>query len=293
MRFILSILFILIINAQARSGSSPVNKEFPFKILFAENAKSKTGKALKSLQMISIQDTITIGESGNLVVIHYTGLPVEFDRDTVIAMHQLDLAIIEGVKDKTYDSENLVPDLKYLFIKSKSSAKKARVASSCTECKMDLSITYPPIFSKLEFYYDGSICLKWRATNTKKYEVDIRNVLSDQIKRYETTANEITIAPEEIAKWKADQKIFLVFIHDLDNNKVSHGIRVREFPVPGFAPHYGCTVQKASSALLIGLYLELNVGDTAEAEKFYKLATTLSGKAFYATMLQNFMARKE
>src|SRR6188768_1433827 len=106
----LFILFIILCAFGSSAQDAASVKKFPFQVLYAENTKNKAGEILKSLDLVSINDILTVGENGTLSLIHHTGFPIEVNGDTIIEINVLN-DLIGIPKDKNSSR----PKIDYLF----------------------------------------------------------------------------------------------------------------------------------------------------------------------------------
>jgi hypothetical protein len=285
----LFILFILLQAFYSSAQDAASEKKFPFQVLYAENTKNKAGQVLKSLDVVSIDDILTVGKNGTLSLIHHSGFPIEVNGDTTIEINDLhDLLVIP--KDKNSSSSR--PQIDNLFISNSSLVKNKLTA--CHDCTHDLEILYPPAFAQSGINYKDGLCIKWVASTSKTYQVNIANIFEDLIKSYTVDSNELNVTGDELRTLKGEEKILIIRINDLENKKCSNGSMLKEFPANNVKFPYGCDLEKATFALMAGLYIEMLPGKYFdEAEKYFLLATELSDRPFYKEMLANFKKRTE
>jgi|GEM_PF-2097491 len=290
MRYILTILaFFLVINSSAQKVKDiPIQ---PFTVLYAENAKNASGRILKSLDGVRMDEVLTVETGGTLSLVHATGFPVEITKDTTLIIQSLHNAIDLTVeKDKKKTWRRIVPlSVDHLFISKGIEARKHRlqITGHCADCNFDLEIIYPPAFVSQPVYYTGPVCIKWKPTNNA-YTINVLTDSKKVIKTYRTSTPELVIEAQLLSD--ADNSIRVV---------LSDSVTTRHLPVKAFAANleypYPCDIRKASFALMAGLYLELHPRHdyTADAEKYFILATQLSDVPFYREMLDNYRKRQE
>jgi hypothetical protein len=119
-------------------------------------------------------------------------------------------------------------------------------------------------------------------------------VFDDKIRSYTSTTNDLRIDENEIEMLIGKEKALLFQIKDMETNRTSNQYILRRFPSDLVDFPYLCTPEKATYALIAGFYHEMSRDDhIKEAEKYFKLATELSNKEFYKTMLDNFKKRRQ
>ena len=298
MRYILTILTLFqIINSLGQKTDNDFTQ--PFQTLYAENTKNTTGQSVKSLDMISIDDVLTIDNGGTISLIHYTGFPIELSTDTVVKVRDLQsLFNLSGKNQMPGRSTHISvkPSIEYLFISDIVKAKKHKLFIRGYQfdhwSKIDL--LYPPLFSTQDLNYAQALCLRWTHTNTKSYQIELRDKSENIIKTYLSNDNELNINGEEIKTLNKNQKDLSLVIHEVEGKEYSEHLSLEEFKMDKIKFPYTCDLKKASLALMTGLYLELlNTDYSDEAEKYFNLATILSDKQFYKDMLENFKKRRE
>ncbi len=296
MRYIITILTLL---QTINSFGQRINNDLiqPFQILYAENTKNKLGQTVKSLDRISIDDVLTIENGGTLSLVHYTGFPIEIDKDTTLVIKGLQNLLVppeEKQKKKNQIRKLVEPSIEHLFISKAIEGRKHKlqITGSCMDCHFDLEIIYPPRFTAQTLNYSGDICIKWRPTDSKTYKVEVLNTPKILAKTYSTTENELTIETNLIAGQNGIKNLILIISDSL--SRVNYGpIKFKEFSKVGLEYPYPCDIKKATYALMAGLYLELSPRNYFdEAEKYFILATKLSDKQFYKDMLDNFKRRR-
>ena len=270
----------------------------PFQVIYAEHVENHAGKEISSLQMISIDEVLTLKQGGFLSMIHYFGYPIEFEGDTTIIIKeiqaQFDL-LKEGKKKDKY-SYLRRPNIEYLFINDGRQGRKEKLSSTgaCHDCNFDLEIIYPPKFRAAEVLFSDDLCLTWQSTDSKQYEVELQNVFDENVKTYSCSTNDLRISKHEIEALFEKESKLLVRIKDRATKKESNATFLRKFPSTIIDFPFPCMPEKATYALVAGFYMEMSHLDyNKEAEKYFKLATELPDKQFFKTMLDNFYKRRQ
>ncbi len=280
-------------------GSSAQNansvKKFPFQVLYAENAKDKNGQVLKSLDLVSVSDVLTVSENGTLSLIHYSGFPIETSGDTIIIIVKglQDLIVDPGQKSNLYTSS---PDLGRLFIMDSKLVKKRVIPFKydCSDCESKLKIIYPPNFNMLGLDFKDDLCFTWMPNKSKSYRVEIKTMFEEPLDTIVVTSNELRLNNQEFKILRKEENHMLAFISDLENKHHSPYVVLKKSQLNTLEFPYACNLKKATFALMAGLYIEtLSKNYLVEAEKYFELATELSDKSFYKEMLANFRKRTE
>jgi hypothetical protein len=298
MRYLLTILTLL---QTIDSFGQKVNYDVvrPFTILYAENTNNGLGRIVKSLETVDIDDVLTIQNGGTLSLIHYTGFPIEINKDTTLVIRALQNAIVpvdEKKKKRVYSRTLVEPSIEHLFISKAIEGRKHKlqITGACMDCSFNLEIIYPPRFVEQTLNYSGDLCIKWRPNTTESYKLSILNSPKDLIKTYSTTKNELTIKNEHLKGQSKLGNDLILIISDTVSRQSYGPLNFKEFSNDKLEYPYPCDIKKASYALMAGLYLELSPRDYfEEAEKYFILATNLSEKQFYKDMLDNFRKRRE
>ncbi len=284
MRLLITILFLG--QLIETLGQKPYDdKNLPFQVVYAENVQNNEGQEVNNLQLISVNEVLTIRQGGFLSMIHYFGYPIEFEGDTTINIKkiQTQFDLLKRGKKKEKYSYLRRPNIEYLFITDGKQGRKYKLSSTgaCHDCNFDLEIIYPPKFKTSEIVFSNDLCITWQSTNSNNYEVEVKNLFDENIKTYSSTTNELKIDKEEINALIDKDKVLLLQIKDINSNNVSDFTILRKFPSSTFDFPFSCAPQKATYALIAGFYLEISARDyIKEAETYYKLATELSDKQF-------------
>lgn len=295
--FIASIFSTLVLDL---SGQNQRELAFPFQVLFAKNVKNASQKEIKSLDLISKNDSLKIEKGGTLCLIHYSGLPVDVSNDTVVAIRDLSDALLP--KDKINNSKKqnealASPYLERLFISNGLIARKDKLNRTgvCMDCNFDMELIYPPSNRRtsVDFFDDNGLCLKWRPTKLNKFKIEINSMFNDLIDSVTLYRNELNASSDQLKKWKGENDFVMIKLINLENPNFSARTYVfKQFSAKPIQYPWSCELKKASFALIAGLFLEMSARSYyEEAEQYYVLATKLSDDPFYQTMLENFRKR--
>jgi hypothetical protein len=296
------LLLILIIVKCSSCIGQDASLDFPFQVLYSDGTKNKAGKEIKSLDMVSINEVLTIKQNGTLSLIHYNGLPIQIDNDTTINIKELQETIEipqreKSKKGKKSSLDPTRPNIERLFISDSELAKKdkqSRTARTgmCFDCDNDLEVIYPPRLSN-SLYFKGGLCLEWRTSGSKRYRIEIKNIFGEFIDSISVSTNKLFIADKEFKEIMKNEEIASITILDLENSRLRNGGVLKKYYYGKLEFPYSCQIDKATYAVMTGLYLEMLRWDYhSEAEKYYELATKLSDRTFYKIILEKFRQRR-
>ncbi|MEQ8809742.1 MAG: hypothetical protein RIE59_11790 [Imperialibacter sp.] len=155
----------------------------PFQVLHAEGVYKRSDTALvKSLQFLSTSDTVKLTDSGYLMLVHHSGLFLEFDQDTTISVLQLAGHINDWLSIVPKDVK-VRADIQRLF-SDKSGAR--HWATGAVERN-----SYSPIWFSIPSSQSVDIspnkpelCLSWRCSDLKEHEVfvvQVKNIFDENI----------------------------------------------------------------------------------------------------------------
>jgi hypothetical protein len=295
MRFLLSIY--LLGQSFFVCGQKPYDdKRLPFQILFADNVENKKGQPVKSFDLISINDILIVGQGGYLSMVHYFGYPIEIDRDTTINIKEIqkEFELLKYGKRHEKYSNLKRPYIKYLSITDNETGRKSKfkITQPCHYC-YDFEIIYPPKYRTNEIPFDSDLCLKWEPTDSKSYQIELKNMFDDSLMTYTSTTNEIKLDNKAFKDLIDRERVLLLRIKDGSKNRASDISIIRKINSKYKYP-YSCEPRTATDALLAGFYIEVAQGNhDSEAENYYKLAVELSDRQFFKTMLENFIKRRQ
>ena len=292
------LLVILIFGslATAVAQKRTNGRGLPFQVIYAENVKDRKGKEIKQLDLIPNDGALTIGENGFLSMIHHLGFPIEFSGDTTIEIEQINASLTktkEEFKRRSYYYRD-TPDIEYLFLSNAKDARKTKLSATgaCHDCYTDLEVIYPPRNPSNLVFYKDDLCVTWQSTGAVKYVIQITNVFDDSLRTYTSATNSLMIPGADLDRIEENEQMILLRITDSSTNKASSAI-LWELSLDNLDFPYPCSIEKPTQALIAGFYLEMSPRDyTKEAEKYFEMATKLSDKEFYKTMLANFRKRR-
>jgi hypothetical protein len=301
----LTVIFIFF-NTIGQAQHSRLNNSFPFQVVYAEDARTTSGRELKSLDLISFEDIVTVADGGTLVMIHYNNFPVQVDGDSTIVISTLEKRLMvqeDDKKKKKVSANSSRPYIRRLFITNDTLARKDKLQRTtiCYDCSSDLEILYPPAGYLSKYYFQTELCLKWRHDDPAGYKVLIQSMFDDLLDSSTVTTNEILIDEQRLKTIAANEDLLVITLQGLQNKRLSRSVSLHRLRIDGLEFPFTCEPVNASSALLAGLSLEMQAKEHGAklmayytaAEKYYVLATKLSDRLFYKTMLENFRRRIE
>lgn len=205
-----------------------------FQVLYAEKASLSNGTTLKSLDKL-LDETIHVADSGYLVLIHETGIPVELSGDTTISLKEVYAILNPPVseKEKKNITKSKLPFLRYsyqmsvglnyLFLSDGPEAQKTILGNAWPVMDSDLRkrsvVKYPPLMDS-RIYFDDDVKVVWlpRLTNGKepqtKLKIKLINEFSEELISIPTSNNEFILAKSELDKLLRDNQYIIVIVED-------------------------------------------------------------------------------
>jgi hypothetical protein len=282
--FMKSIL-LLFLSISTCFGQDPP-KDYVFLVVYAEGARSSS-QELKSLDYIKSGDVITVRDSGNLVMMHESGFPVEFEGDTIVPVDRIHLLI----KSENQNSFDLSPSLiRLLFISTPKGLKNELTKFAWIRDQHHQLERWCPPTRFIDI--SKGLHLDWRDSHTDAYRVTINNINGDSLATFYSATSDITVSPMVINKIIIDSVAVIRWTDqkhiESSNEYVLKRVKSK-IPMP-----YSDRIDKPSFALYIALKMEFSESpDLSGAEEYYTLATKLSDREFYQKMLLNFRARRK
>lgn len=282
-----------------------------FQVLYAEKASLSNGTPLKNLDKL-LDGTIHVADSGYLVLIHETGIPLEFSRDTTIKLNEihriLDPPMRDREKKKINRSEVFVIrhsyqrtiGLDYLLITNYAKARITQLSrtGTCMDCSPNEGIQYPPLIGR-RVYFDDDVKIIWNLrhlTNKpeplSEFAVRFKNLLDDELRSIKVVGNKLILSKSEMIELMKGEPNVIFFVTDSYEHGLPGGVVMSPFYTKALRFPYSKEIKTASAALMAGYFYELaSSGASSEAQSHYELATQLSDKQFYKEMLSNYLKR--
>jgi hypothetical protein len=265
-----------------------------FQVLYAEKASLNNGTTLKSLDKLT-EEIIHVSDSGYLILIHETGIPIEFSSDTTILLKELH-SILNPPSAKSLSTFQKSVSLDYLFVLQSAEAKRIRLSHMGASHDDRLAyVIYPPLING-RIYFSKDVMIVWKPNIGTEIIVKVMNVYDEKLRSYEVKDNHVLIPEVELnyqnvnciitfspptekeRKGKTSESQIVHFISRFYTNKI-------DFP-------YSAEVKTPAAALMTGYFFELASWETSEeAQSYYELATRLSDNKFYKEMLSNYLKR--
>lgn len=279
-----------------------------FQVLYAEKASLSNGTPLKSLDKL-LDETIHIADSGYLVLIHETGIPVEFSEDTTIVLGQiraiLDPPLTKKAKQRMTKSNSVdlrhsyqrSIGLNFLFITDEAEARNARPGpKACLDCGHPNSgVRFPPLIDYKIFYTNKDAKIMWFPRfGTIRFILKFKNEFDEELMRpVEVMGNHYIFSINQISTQKNLTPTFFVYI---EGNQKTREDNLVAIVAPFYSSKidfpYSGEIATPAAALMAGYFYETTSLDISkDAKPYYELATQLSDKQFYKDMLSNYLKR--
>lgn len=299
------LFFSLIFINTAFSQTIPV-----FQVLYAEKASLSNGTILKSLDPL-LDETIQVADSGYLVLIHETGIPLELSGDTIISLIQL-RTLLDPPQSETSRkrlNKNLIPlrhsyqrsiGIDYLTLLNPAEAGKTKLSRTgySADSHPTEGVKYPPLING-RIYFDDDVKIIWDAqlfvsqTSLQNgFKVRFKNLFDDLIRIIDVEGRELILSEREISEIMSKDKNIILYITDTFVHGMPKGIIMSPFYTKAIQFPYSKEIKTASAALMVGFIFETtSPHNSVEAKPYYELATQLSDKQFYKDMLNNYLKR--
>jgi hypothetical protein len=299
-------LFFFFITQLGLSQNIPV-----FQVLYAEKASLNSGRPLKSLDKL-LDETIHVADSGYLVLIHETGIPIELSRDTIIDIRNLHLTLTRPIIIKHKKKEKISKilysssyqssvGLDYLFIRTASEARNSvkKNYPAVLDGIRNGRLTYPPLIDSRIYYDDDVKAVFQTGTLTKggdepiEFVVKVTNVFDEIFASFPQEKGEEFIIPKiELDKFTKGEEFVILYIEDNNGREIVSPLILSSFPERGIKFPFSKEIKSPAAALMAGYFYEMYSYDASkDALPYYELATQLSDKQFYKDMLSNYLKR--
>lgn len=283
-------LFFFFITQLGLAQNIPV-----FQVLYAEKASLNNGTPLKSLDKL-LDETILVADSGYLVLIHETGIPVEFSGDTAVSLIELH-SVLDPPKKKDVSTYQESYGISVLFLSNPAELMKFRLnpMKACHDCGPTYPIIYPPLINN-RIYFKDSVKILWaHKFGSENVKATIKNVFDEDLKTYVTKDKLILIAGRELKSQGIDCVVSFTSFAESGKrikNEITQGYLISPFYSDKIDFPYSAEIKTAAAALMAGYFYEIaKWGVSAEAQVHYELATQLSDKQFYKDILNNYLKR--
>ncbi len=240
------LFFSLIFINTAFSQTIPV-----FQVLYAEKASLSNGTILKSMDPL-LDETIQVADSGYLVLIHETGIPVEFSGDTTFSLNDVHTILnppLSETMKKKIRTNKVSPirhryqksvGLAYLFLSNGPEARK--IILSRTGAVLDggppkNGVKYPPLIDH-KVYFDGDMkIILWRGFEAEGVTAKITDIFDEELKSISLKDNEILLSKNELVQMvnKEKHKHVLIYLEDAQERQLP---RVAAFVTQFFTEKY-------------------------------------------------------
>ncbi len=253
----------------------------PFQILYGSKAR-KLGDSVEvsRYQFVGNSDLIRLEKSGYIILVHYTGLFLEFENDTLI-----DVSLVHNqiANQLNLDTTKIWfrPNLATLFTKSQ--IRKARanaVGSFYCDPTDELYFTHSSGRTEISVN-DPKLCIRWESLEPTmqehSYSILIRNIFDENI---DTIRTKDKTASLDLSVYKNDEGLFILKVYrddDLEFSTRDIGVVMKKENL--YWPK-SCEIRSAVKALEMGYFLE-NERRHKEAGEYYLLAKEMSERPFF------------
>lgn len=184
----------------------------PFQVIFSEHTHDGGATArLSPLEYLSLGDTIQIVDSGYLVLVHYSGLFLEFKEDTIISVTELSNSIAQQLNINPNKAKSRI-DIDLLFSDQGKIQYATGVSSICNPSPMEYVL---PINTASEISASNpEFCVSWTSNlSTPPYIVQVKNIFDEIIDEIEVKENEINL---DLSGYQNDGNLY---IRNRDKNR--------------------------------------------------------------------------
>lgn len=257
--------------------------EYPFQVLFAENAKSSiTFNELDTLEKVYYQDIIQLNQ-GHLILVHFTGKFLEFEGNTTVEIGLINNSLIENLQKKPSWTRPKVEDL-YMDYEVTNV-----VLDGCTN--VSIVNLNSGMGNKIRTRQD--YCARW--VPLSEYEIDtflveIKNIFDESIDEIVTSNTELAI---DFSNYQNESGTYILRVSDKHNSSWNSGyfaVGIEDLPFQ--SGQIQCEFTSAAEALEYGFMTEHHhcLG-LVEAEQFFETAAKISEKEIYSYLYKLFKKR--
>jgi hypothetical protein len=229
---------------------------------------------LSRYDYVNQNDFIKVDQNQHLILVHYSGKFLEFEKDTVLNVSEVD-STLEKSLSLSEKAKKLRPELHDLYSVSPFSSRV-----SVTHYYNPLEFIGGNHFGIMEFRPER-VCLAWRdlsATSIGPYKIVVKNIFDKEVASFTTFETSIRF---DLSQFDTimETRLAIFELSSQENPEVSTdpvGVYLREkikyYPAV-------CDVNTAVEALEFASYLKWYGWDIAE--KYFSLAAELSDKKVY------------
>lgn len=285
----------------------PADGNYPFQVIAADRATKSNGQELKSFDLLSLNDAITVRDGGIVSMLHYNGIPLEFSNDTTIIV-----ALLHGIVDpprppkspekktrKTKSTEEVKvlnrPNLESLLITEWKVLyeKMSYSINASHDVQYSIQLIEPPAPTRRAFVR-GDACFKWEPPDKPEwndFSLELTTIFDEPIKSLSVNTNELHLDSAELSRIFGEHEDFIVNIQNPHYDMYQGSFVVSQFKFKGIPYPYNCNSNSATVALLTGFVLEMYTREHNKAEVYYERAASLSEVPFFKDMLTNYHKR--
>lgn len=285
MRYSVFILIIVVFGCNRRAYTpynfvSDHGRRQPFQVL-AANSASTTSRQLKPLDILNLNDLITL-KSGHLILVHNSGKFLDFNGDTAISVRQLSDSLTLKYNLKKHD---LRPSIDLLLSKT---FKPYKVLDGIYGHNtlyitniggLEVDITDPEDF-----------CLSWTAFGIKHqtYRIELTNIFAEAIDTLYSSDTLLKINPLDYG-----EKLLIARVTVPDDSfykSNEQGFRLDG--TPQFLFPNQCEIGAAVEALEKAYHMDSRYYLVDRAQTYFELASDLSDDPIYDELLANYKSRR-
>jgi hypothetical protein len=287
-------VFIVIGCSTWTFGQKSDNNAFtPFQVVFSDSCINKIGNPVKNFELLSVDEVIHV--KGQISLIHETGIPIEFGKDTIIQLRWLHEKITPPTIPKNKKSKNTGyvvtrPKIERLLLTEGKQALDLAYGL-CSDCHYEIKIICPYVVNN-KIFVAGDLDIMWQSIEQDSFKIELKTIFDDEVLSSIILGTELHLDSATINRLLDKEGYLDLTIRTVEKSMYLGGALISKYPFPGQI-EFNCDTKSAPIALLIGYFLEMKGKPLRDkAESYYKLATSLSKDSFFKDMLDNFYKRK-
>lgn len=261
----------------------------PFQVLTCSKARLIGDTIqLERFQYIQSSSFIEVEENGHLILVHFSGHFLEFEKDTLLDMSIISRGLLRRLNIEYLDVKYR-PDLSTFFL-NEHIRKSQHLATGVRYCIGPTGIQFLHSSELTDISLnDPKICLQWKNIDndidTANYIITIKNIFNEPL---DTLYSQENILDLNLSKYNDEEKLYIirVFEENMNNSWSSQDIAIRLHKEPIYWPK-SCEIKTAIEALEYGFFLEHN-NEYLLAGKYYKLASDLSDRPIFSQLYDNY-----
>ncbi len=224
----------------------------PFQILHASEAKLSLSSS-ESLGLVPLLDTIMLPKNGHIILVHHSGLFIEFENDTTIAVADLAIRIVNKL-NTTSNEIRYRPDIGFLLKTERKNQDNDTILRD--SWGSGIQFLFPIENGTVQVSsQDPSVCLSWvdgKSNYASTYMVKIVNIFDETIDEIFVSGQQLLL---NLSGYQSKEDLYIVSIQNVENEEFSPqiGISVGD---QLFREPNTCEPAGAIQALEMAFYLE-------------------------------------